>query len=208
MSETTYPLRHHWTVRLAIPFLRLTVGALLYWLGRPRISGKHLIPPRGGVLIIANHLSDVDPILIQLACPRPIHFMAKNSLFRMKRIGKFMKWFGAFPVKPGSADRGALERAIALLQAGEVVCMFPEGGINVTADPVLPLKSGFVRVARDGNAMILPMRITNTNRIRTSDADRTHRSPVPITGTWKEARRPPHESEEEVVKWATEMLSN
>lgn len=208
MSEAGFPLKHHWTVRLAIPFLRLTVGGLMYWLGRPKISGRKNIPRRGGVLIIANHLSDVDPILIQMACPRPIHFMAKNSLFRMKRIGKFMKWYGAFPVKPSSADRSAIDRAIKLLQAGELVCMFPEGGINVTEAPTLPLRAGFVLIAREANAVILPVRVTETHRIRTSDADRTKRSPVPVTATWKVAKSPPHDSEEEVVRWATEALSS
>lgn len=201
-----FPLRHHWTVRAALPFLRLTVGGLLWWLGRPLIRGKERFPRRGGVLIIANHLSDVDPILIQMACPRPIHFMAKQALFRMPRIGRFMTWFGAFPVKPGSVDRSALDRATRLAAAGEVVCIFPEGGINVTNDPLLPLRGGFVRVARDANVPIIPIVLTNTNRIRTADADRTRRSSVRLTATWGEPKLPPHDPEEEVVRWATESL--
>ena len=81
-------------------------------------------------MVLANHRSDIDPIVVQSACPRALHFIAKSELFEMPVIGRLQRAFGSFPVRRGKPDRAALKHAAALLNAGEGVCVFPEGQLS------------------------------------------------------------------------------
>src|SRR5690554_4580945 len=95
---------------------------------RTKVEGRENVPTEGGVLLVANHASYLDPPLLGGAVDRPVHFMAKAELFELP----FLKWamprVKAFPVHRGGADRRAIRSAISLLQEGHVVGIFPEGG--------------------------------------------------------------------------------
>ncbi|HAY14584.1 MAG TPA: hypothetical protein DCY02_08970, partial [Armatimonadetes bacterium] len=83
-------LAHPLSVRLAFPFIRAALKLLLLFLGPLRTSGRQRVPREGALLIIANHLSYLDPPAVQLASPRLIHFMAGVGLFeRGDRITQF-----------------------------------------------------------------------------------------------------------------------
>jgi len=79
---------------------------------------------------LANHLADIDPIIVQSACPRAMHFMAKSELFDIPLIGRLQRAFGSFPVNRGAPDRAALKLSASLLHDGEAVGIFPEGQIS------------------------------------------------------------------------------
>ncbi len=108
------------------------MGALVWILFpaflRYRSFGKDNIPSHGGVLIVSNHQSYMDPLLIGVGLLRQINIMARRSLFH-KSV--FFRWLiqslNAFPLNDDSVDIGAMKEAIRRLKAGKVVLMFPEG---------------------------------------------------------------------------------
>ena len=91
------------------------------------IVGLEHFPKTGGVLICTNHIDALDPPVVGITAPRPVHFMAKEELFNMPILKPLLPKLNAFPVKRGLSDREALRKAIALLKNGEVMGLFPEG---------------------------------------------------------------------------------
>lgn len=185
-----------------LPLARAFVWGLMTLLGPFRRIGAYRVPRAGGLLILSNHLADVDPIAVQLACPRPIHFMGKSELFEMKVVGPIMRAYRAFPVNRGQPDRAALKHAIELLKAGEVVCVFPEGQLSETGE-LQELKPGIALLARSSGAAVLCLGLQGTNRIL------PYGSLVPrpafrlVTATWGEPRIWGKDStSEEILAWA------
>lgn len=120
--------------------------------------------PRQGPLIVAiNHLSLLDPILVGAALPRPVHFMAKEELFRYPLLGLLLRWVRAFPVRRGEADREAIASGLRILQAGGVVGIFPEGTRSLDGR-LLSLQGGTAFLALKSGAPIVPVAISGTER--------------------------------------------
>lgn len=129
-----------------------------------RFQNRGKFPKTGGVLVLANHLSDCDPIPVQLACPRPIYFMGKSELFEMAVVGSALRLMRTFPVKRGEPDRTALQYAINLLKQGHVVCVFPEG--QLSEDGCLQdLKPGVALIARMADCPVMCLGLKNTDRV-------------------------------------------
>ncbi|MGB2993155.1 MAG: lysophospholipid acyltransferase family protein [Paenisporosarcina sp.] len=91
------------------------------------IKGLEHFPETGGVLVCSNHIDALDPPVVGITAPRPVHFMAKEELFNMPILKPLLPKLNAFPVKRGLSDREALRRALALLKNGDVMGLFPEG---------------------------------------------------------------------------------
>jgi 1-acyl-sn-glycerol-3-phosphate acyltransferase len=136
---------------------------------RLRANGKEHIPREGGFVLSANHLSNLDPWPLGLPMfpHRQIRFMAKAELFRFP-LGPVIKAGGAFRVRRGEGDAGAIETAVRLARDGEVVAIFPEGtrrekGIKKKrqARP----HTGAVRVALEAGVPLIPAAITGTDRL-------------------------------------------
>ncbi|MCC6416349.1 MAG: 1-acyl-sn-glycerol-3-phosphate acyltransferase, partial [Opitutaceae bacterium] len=127
------------------------IARLLY---RVRAFDPARIPARGGVLIVANHLSYVDPVLLQLACPRPIRFMGYKGLRTHWFFERVFRWSGAISVSREHAAEG-MKLALKALQAGEVVAVFPEGHISRTGQ-LMGIKRGFEVLARRANVPVIP----------------------------------------------------
>ena len=157
-------MKHSLSLRLALPFLRLFTALIFLVLGPPIVRGSRRVPRNGGLLILSNHISDLDPILVQLACRRTIHFMAKSELFDIKLLGPLIRWFRAFPVKRGEPDRPSLRHAIELLKLGEAVCIFPEGELSETGE-LLDLQRGAALIVRKAGVPVICCGLQNTNRI-------------------------------------------
>ncbi|MGP4041354.1 lysophospholipid acyltransferase family protein [Gracilibacillus sp. D59] len=85
------------------------------------------IPKEGPVIICSNHISNYDPPIVGITCPRPIHFLAKEELFKNKIFAFILNNVNAFPIKRGMKDRNALRKGLEVLKEGNVLGLFPEG---------------------------------------------------------------------------------
>lgn len=96
-------------------------------LGGLTVRGVENIPVEGPFVLVANHLSVLDPILIQAVCPRSLHTMAKSTQFAAPVIGRLMVRLGAFPVRRYQVDPQSARLVLRRLAAGQGVCVYPEG---------------------------------------------------------------------------------
>jgi 1-acyl-sn-glycerol-3-phosphate acyltransferase len=117
------------------------------------------LPRSGPAVVVANHVSGLDPMLLIASARRPIRFLIAREEY--ERFG--LTWlFDAVKCIPVDRDRRpeqALRKALTALREGEVVALFPHGKIHLDSDPPRPLKPGAVRLAQLTGAPILPMRI-------------------------------------------------
>jgi 1-acyl-sn-glycerol-3-phosphate acyltransferase len=107
--------------------LRRLFSMLLGAWFRPRVVGKEHIPATGPVILAPVHRSFADFGFTAFCTKRKLFFMAKDSLWKNKELGRLLLYVGAFPVHRESADREALQRAEEVLKRGQVLVLFPEG---------------------------------------------------------------------------------
>jgi 1-acyl-sn-glycerol-3-phosphate acyltransferase len=121
--------------------------------------------PAGGAIIAANHPSYLDPVLLSLQVARPIRFMAWDALFRVPLLGSLVRLFGAFPVdvRPGRG-RSAYATARELVEAGELVGIFPEGKRSRSGWMEESLREGAARLSWETGAPLVPATITGAFR--------------------------------------------
>ncbi len=148
----------YWPVRAVLqPFLQVFF--------RLRRGGRQHVP-EGGVLLASNHRSFLDPFVIGCCVPRPIYFVAKQELFTIPLIGWVLNCLGAFPVRRGESDEQSTATALALLERGEAVVIFPEGTRH-RSGPLQPPRRGVGRLALESGAPVVPVAVTGTERART-----------------------------------------
>jgi glycerol-3-phosphate dehydrogenase (NAD(P)+) len=147
----------YWPARLVIK------TAILVYFRVRRLGREHV--PDGGVILASNHRSFLDPFVIGCSVRRPIYFVAKRELFRNPLVGWFLNGMGAFPVRRGQADEESVETALALLDQGEAVVMFPEGTRIVSGSLGRP-KRGVGRLALQSGAPVVPIAVTGSERAR------------------------------------------
>ena len=126
------------------------VGRALY---RVRSSGAANIPANGGVLLIANHISYVDVVVLQLACPRPIRFVGHQGLRRNQFFNWCFEITGSIPIS-AEQPRSGLKAVVAALKGGELVCLCPEGQISRTGQ-LMEIQRGFELIARQANVPVV-----------------------------------------------------
>jgi len=160
-----------------IHFVALILLDILFRiLNRVEILGRENIPPRGarGVLILSNHISALDPLLIGItAMPRfsPVWWRAaaKEELFKGIFSRPVMYLIGAFPVKRGKRDLESMERMTDSVRT-DVLVVFPEGTWSTTGK-LLPGRSGVGKVIYDSHpAKVLPVAVKGTDDILPRDA--------------------------------------
>lgn len=137
------------------PALRL--GARAY-LGL-RFLGVEHIPASGPVLIVPNHVTYADPVLVSIPVRRPVHYMAWNALFGIPGFSWLIRQLRAFPVEIESADPRAAREAVRLLMAGEAVMIFPEGERSLDGR-LQRFKPGAFRLACSLGVPLLPVTIS------------------------------------------------
>lgn len=159
------------SLRLRVPgdpwlyaFARVLLVTAVRVYGRFRVVGADNLPASGPAIVVANHPSDVDPILLGVAMPRTLHFMADVVQFRRGFVGRVIVRLGAFPVHKGVADRTALERALSLLAEGKVVVLFAEGDLYRRAEPSR-FHTGAAFLAAHSGAPMVPVAIAGAERI-------------------------------------------
>ena len=191
---------------VVFPIARSIAWVIMGICGRPKIVGRYRVPRKGGILVLPNHRSDVDPMVAQIACPRNYHFMAKSELFQIPVLGRVMRWAGAFPVKRGEPDRGALRRAAELLKIGEAVCVFPEGQLTETGS-VQPIKAGAALIVRLAQCPVICLGIRNTDRVLPYGSLFPRITFHQVVATWGEPRTFDKETPaEEILGWIEGQL--
>jgi 1-acyl-sn-glycerol-3-phosphate acyltransferase len=102
------------------------------WWGRMRVEGLDHVPTEGPLLVVPNHDSQWDPILVGLAIKprRRLRFLARASLWRIPGLGPILRALGQIPIRRGAGDATALEKAVEALRGGEAICVFPEGTLS------------------------------------------------------------------------------
>ncbi|MEM6915454.1 MAG: 1-acyl-sn-glycerol-3-phosphate acyltransferase, partial [Verrucomicrobiota bacterium] len=126
---------------LARLFFRITMLPFVQLFYRVRRTGVGFVPRQGGVLLLPNHVSYIDSFIIYLTCPRPVRFVILEDYMRVKAIAWFLKLFGAIPIRKTHAKE-AIHRTVAALEEGDVVCLFPEGGLT-RLGVIYEFKKGF-----------------------------------------------------------------
>ncbi len=121
-----------------------------------RVTTRHAERlPRGGFLLLPNHLTYVDAIVLQLACPRPIRFVIWEEIYRLRLLNPIFRAVGAIPISSRHA-KDAVRAAIELIERGEIVCIFPEGELS-RSGILLRLKRGYELIARGAKCPVVPV---------------------------------------------------
>lgn len=148
-------------------FIRALVVVICRSYLRLRVIGLENVPKSGAFVFAPTHRSTIDIPVASAATRRRMRFMGKDSIWKVKPIGKIMSALGAFPVTRGSADLEALKRCIAVLQSGEPLVMFPEGTRHYGPE-VQPLFDGAAYVALKTGVPIVPAGISGTEDVMRS----------------------------------------
>jgi acyl-[acyl-carrier-protein]-phospholipid O-acyltransferase/long-chain-fatty-acid--[acyl-carrier-protein] ligase len=127
------------------------LASLLY---RVRAHGADRLP-EGGFLLLPNHLTWVDALVLQLACPRPIRFVVYAEIYNLRWLNPIFRLVGALPISSRRA-KDSVRHAVEAIQSGEVVCIFPEGELS-RSGMLLRLKRGYELIARQAGAMVVPV---------------------------------------------------
>src|SRR3954471_3132744 len=149
-------------------FYELTriVMSLMAWIFF-RVRGIHpeRVPAVGPVILAPNHFSFLDHFFLGVALRRKVHFMAKSQLFKPP-----MQWIythgGVFPVRRGFADDEAFVTAVAVLDRGDTMAMYAEGGRSRTGEPAKKAKRGIGRLALLSGAPVVPVAIVGSSHVR------------------------------------------
>ena len=154
----------YWTMK------HVVIGPPLKGVYRPRVKGIENIPPVGGAILAANHLSFVDSLFMPLMCPRDVVFLGKADYFDSWRTRWFFKAAGVIPVRRegGSAGEAAIMAGIRALKEGHVAGIYPEG----TRSPDGRLyrgKTGVARMALEAQVPVIPVGIFGTPEVMPLD---------------------------------------
>lgn len=129
-----------------------------------KVSGKCNIPRRGGFILASNHLSFLDPVVLAVACPRRLNFMARYDLFSNPLFSWLIRSVGAFPVRRNSADRQALKEAMRRVKNGGALLLFPEGSRRSAQEQSHDVEAGIGFLASKLNVPVIPALIKGTDK--------------------------------------------
>jgi acyl-[acyl-carrier-protein]-phospholipid O-acyltransferase / long-chain-fatty-acid--[acyl-carrier-protein] ligase len=111
--------------------------------------------PRGGFLLLPNHITWVDAIVLLLACPRPIRFIIDKEYYENRFLHPILRTVGCIPITPRRA-KDAMRRAAEKIRDGEIVCLFPEGQLT-RSGTLLRLRRGYEVIARQADGPVVPV---------------------------------------------------
>ena len=148
------------------PHRRMLIWILLQWILqvffgiwlRYRARHEERLPAQGGGVLVSNHQSFLDPLLIGLPLSRPISFMARDSLFRIPLLGPFLRYTYVIPISRRSASSTSFRAAIENIENGNLVGIFPEGTRSEDGE-VQRFKPGFLALLKRTDAAIYPIGI-------------------------------------------------
>ncbi|MBI3145063.1 MAG: MFS transporter [Pseudogulbenkiania sp.] len=140
--------------------LRFLAWLLIHAAYRLEKKGLEHIPTEGPALLVCNHVSFIDPVIIMGASPRPIRFVMDHRIFKTPVLSYIFRHSGAIPIAPAKEDPAMMERAFAevakALEAGDLVGIFPEGRITDTGD-LYPFRPGITRILEANPVPVVPL---------------------------------------------------
>ncbi len=120
-----------------------------------RVYGTKNVPKTGGALILSNHQSFLDPVVLAVQLHRPVSFLARSGLFSNPVFGRVIRTLNAFPVRQGEGDIGAVKETIRRLREGHALIMYPEGSRTETGE-LSPVASGAGLIVRRAGVPVIP----------------------------------------------------
>jgi len=149
--------RRFWyrTVRIFVSTFAATFGG---W----RATGFRNMPASGGVLLVSNHLSFLDVVLLGVGLRRPLNYVARSTLF-VPLLGPLIRSLGAFPIQREGMGASGMKETLRRLRSGGVVVLFPEGTRSRDGEPA-PLKSGVAVLTARAGVPVVPVGIAGTFR--------------------------------------------
>src|SRR5207247_3166649 len=134
----------------------------LYFFGRALVRCFYRVTalginnlPEGGFLLLPNHISWVDAIVLQLTCPRPIRYIIDQEFYSKPTLHPFLRLVGCIPIDTRHSH-SAIRAATEKIAEGEIVCLFPEGQLE-RGGTLLRLQRGYELIARHANAAVVPV---------------------------------------------------
>jgi 1-acyl-sn-glycerol-3-phosphate acyltransferase len=152
---------------------------LMRWLFDLTSVGRHHIPATGPVLLVANHLSVLDPPLVGGAADRQLSFLAKAELFAIPLFGRLIRALNARPVRREGADASALREALRTLAEGRALLVFPEGTRGSEGE-LRTAKAGAGMLAVLSGAAVVPVYVTGSGRAWPKGQRLPRRTPVTV----------------------------
>lgn len=144
--------------------VRTIVAGLARGLFRIKVVGSERVPASGAYVIAPSHRSLLDAFFAALITRRRVRFMAKEELWKIKLLGRLVEALGAFPVSRGAADRAALREAMACVEDGEPLVIFPEG-TRRSGPRITDLHDGAAYVAARRRVPVVPVGIAGSEEI-------------------------------------------
>lgn len=120
-----------------------------------RAVNSHRVPKQGGVLLLPNHVSYVDALVISVACERPVRFVMWDTLYKVWWMNGFLRLFGTVPISATRA-KDAIRTVADALKAGECVCLFPEGQLTKLG-MMNEIRKGFELMVRSAEVPVVPV---------------------------------------------------
>src|SRR5437588_2428581 len=134
----------------------------LHFIGRPLVKCFYRVRslgienlPASGCLLLPNHITWVDALILQLACPRPIRYIIDQEFYHKPMLRPLLRTVGCIPID-ARHSRSAIRAATEQLAAGEIVCLFPEGQLT-RSGTLLRLRRGYELIAQHANAAVVPV---------------------------------------------------
>ncbi len=142
-------------------FIAFITARLIY---RFKVRGDEHIPTEGAAILVCNHVSFIDPVLLMAASPRPIRFIMDSAIFRSPLLGWFFRLAKAIPIAPQKVDAQVYEQAFArarqVLDDGDLLCIFPEGAVSRDG-AMAEFKSGVMRLLESNPVPVVPLALQN-----------------------------------------------
>jgi 1-acyl-sn-glycerol-3-phosphate acyltransferase len=188
-------------------FKWLVVSPMLhtYWQGK--IYGAEKIPKKGPFLVVSNHASNYDPVLLSCCVGRPVAYMAKEELFEIPVLKTAMKIYGAYPVNRERAGSGTIKAAMEYLENGWGLGVFM-GGTRTADGKIADPKAGAALIAAKAQVPVIPISLWGTHELEVPG--RKIPAAAPLTIRIGDILEPPASSkrallDEATAKWTAEI---